>query len=216
MFLELKRLYVPPGERVLLRDVSWQEFEEVLRELGDGRAARLSYSYGVLEIMTPLPEHEKVKGLLGEFVRIIVDELGWECEPFGSTTFKSERMDQGVEPDESFYFQNTELVRGKDKIDLTVDPPPDLTIEVDITSRTRFDNYLLLGVPELWRYDGHRLQINLLQEGVYLESKVSSIFPMLSLVDRIPEMIRPCKVLGRSATVRAFRSWVREQLNKAE
>ncbi|PSB10001.1 hypothetical protein C7B61_01125 [filamentous cyanobacterium CCP1] len=58
MLLELGRLEGPPGHRLLLRDVTWQEFETRLKELGDRRGARLAYEYGTLEIMTPLPEHE--------------------------------------------------------------------------------------------------------------------------------------------------------------
>ncbi|MGK7872091.1 MAG: Uma2 family endonuclease [Xenococcaceae cyanobacterium] len=215
MLLDLKGWTVPPGQRLLLKDVNWQEFEQILEELGENRSAKISYSKGTLEIMTPLPEHEKAKGLIGEFVRILLDELAIDCEPFGSTTFKSENMDRGVEPDESFYIQNQEVMRGRDRIDLTRDPPPDLAIEIDITSRTQFDNYERLGVPELWRYNGKRLQINVLQNGKYVESQVSPTFPTLPLVDKIPQMIQQSKRIGRSAAIKAFRTWIKEEIGKS-
>lgn len=213
MLLELNRLSVPPGQRVLLKDVSWQEFETILEELGEHRATRLAYSQGTLEIMNPLPEHEKSKGLIGDFVKILLEEFQLDCEAFGSTTFKRQDMAQGLEPDESFYIQNHTLMIGKDRIDLTIDPPPDLAIEIDITSRTPFNNYETLRVPELWRYDGRRLQINLLQDGKYIESLTSPNFPGLPLAEKIPQFLEQSKTIGRSPTLRAFRAWLQEQLN---
>ena len=100
MLLELKKLSVPPGDRLLVKDVTWQEFEQILEELGERRAARISYSNGILEIMTPLFSHENTKVLIGDCVKILLDELGLDYEPSGSTTFKNEQMSQGVEPDE--------------------------------------------------------------------------------------------------------------------
>jgi Uma2 family endonuclease len=155
MLLKLQQIIVKPGQEMLLKDVSWQQLENILEEMGEKRAARISYSNGWLEIMVPLPEHEKDKEIFGEFVRILLDKLQIDFEPFGSTTLKNERMRQAVEPDACFYIQNQAAVIGKNRIDLTVEPPPDLAIEIDITSRTRFDNYEILEVPELWRYTQH-------------------------------------------------------------
>jgi Uma2 family endonuclease len=124
-------------------------------------------------------------------------------------------MNQGVEPDESFYIASRNAVIGKNKIDLTVDPPPDLAIEIDITSRTEFDNYQALGVPELWRFrrDG-TLQINVLREGKYVESKISPTFPNLP---DLPEMIAQCiqqsKVSGTSSALRNFKAAVKQLLS---
>lgn len=103
--------------------------------------------------MTPLFTHANAKVQIGIFVVILLDALQLDYKLSGSTTFKNKQMQQGVEPDESFYIQNCLAIRGKERIDLTVDPPPDLAIEIDITSRTQFDNYQLLGVPELGRYN---------------------------------------------------------------
>ena len=99
MLLELKRISVPPGQRVLLHDVSWQEFEAILEDLGEHRAARIAYNNGTLEIMTPLPEHERSKGNIGDLVKALLEELDIEFCPLGSTTFKNQEMTKGIEPD---------------------------------------------------------------------------------------------------------------------
>jgi Uma2 family endonuclease len=126
----------------------------------------------------------------------------------GSTTFKNEAMAQAIEADECFYIQNEAIVRGKDRIDLTIDPPPDLAIEIDITSRTRFDNYESLGVPELWRYNGKTLEINVLQQGSYVTSDKSSQFPTIPVIEEIPRYLKNRKTAGINAT--AFRTWIRK------
>ncbi|MUG97123.1 Uma2 family endonuclease [Scytonema sp. UIC 10036] len=209
--LQLRQLSVPPGHRVLFHDVSWQEFEAILEELGEHRVSRLAYSRGTLEIRMPLPKHEKTKVLIGDLVKILLEELSMDCEPFGSTTFKREDMVQGVEPDDSFYIQNYARMIGKDRIDLTVDPPPDLAIEVDVTSKTQLDVYEALSVPELWRYEDGKLQINILQHGKYVESQISQIFPDLPIFEVIPQFIEESKTIGRSLTLRKFREWIGKQ-----
>ncbi|MBW4666870.1 MAG: Uma2 family endonuclease [Cyanomargarita calcarea GSE-NOS-MK-12-04C] len=210
--LQLQQLSVPPGHRVILHNVNWQEFEAILEELGEHRATRLAYSQGTLEIRMPLPKHEVAKVLIGDLVKILLEELEIDCEPFGSTTFKREDMASGVEPDDSFYIQNHARMIGKERIDLTVDPPPDLAIEVDVTSKTQLNAYEALGVPELWRYEDGKLQINLIKDGKYIESEISATFPNLPIFLAIPRFVEQSKTVGRSPTLRAFRLWVREQI----
>jgi len=212
MLLELKRLTVTPGQRLLLHDVSWQEFEAILEDLGEHRAARIAYNQGILEIMTPLPEHEKHKIYISNFVETLLEELDIDFCPLGSTTFKNELMQQGIEPDNCFYIQNEAAVRDKDRLDLRFDPPPDLALEIDVTSRTNKSVYEALGVPELWRFEKGKLQINVLREGKYVETETSSIFPNFPLTQVIPEYLNKCKTTGRNQTMRAFRNWVKEQI----
>jgi Uma2 family endonuclease len=212
MLLELRKINILPGDRVVLTDISWQEYEQILEELGEHRSAKLSYSNGILEIMTPLFIHENTTGLIGDFVKVLLDELELDYELSRSTTFKNQQMNQGVEPDDSFYIKNCLKIRGKERIDLTVDPPPDLAIEIDITSRTQFDNYQILGVPELWRYNGKRLQINLLQNDKYVESQNSSIFPNFDLVNKIPQLLEQSKQIGSARILKEFRAWVKEAI----
>ncbi|GET37624.1 Uma2 family endonuclease [Microseira wollei] len=212
--LQLRQISVPPGHRVLLHDVSWQEFEAILEELGEARASRIAYSQGTLEIRMPLPEHEVNKEFIGDMVKILIEELEIERQCFGSTTFKRKDMDQGIDPDQCFYIQNYAIMIGKKRIDLTVDPPPDLAIEVDVTSKTQLDAYEALGVPQLWRYENGKLQINVLRDGKYIESEISPTFPNLPIVEAISQFVQQSITMGESATLRAFRKWVREQIQK--
>ncbi|MGL4621754.1 Uma2 family endonuclease [Chroococcidiopsis sp.] len=210
MLLELNQIIVPPGQQLLLKNISWQMYENILSELGEGRAARINYYQGMLEIVTPLPEHEIGKVMIGDLVKALLEELDIDFWSLASTTFKNEAMAAGVEADDCFYIQNEAVIRGKKRIDLTVDPPPDLAIEIDITSRTRFNNYEALGVTELWRYDGQSLEINVLESGKYVKSNTSRNFSQFPLVDAIPQYVEQSKVVGRNATMKAFRNWVRE------
>lgn len=211
MLLKLKQITVPPGQRVLLSDVKWQEFEAILEDLGDRRVSRVAYDNGILEIMTPLPEHESNKKLVSDLVKAILEELDIEFCSLGSTTFKNEAMNKGIEPDNCFYIQNEAVVRGKNGLDLTVDPPPDLALEIDITSRTHPSIYEALGVPELWRFENGQLQINVLRECKYVQCESSPIFPKFPLIEVIPQYLNQCRTLGRNKTMKAFRVWVREQ-----
>jgi Uma2 family endonuclease len=212
MQLAFNQIVIPPGRNLLLKDIDWSTLEELLEELGETRAARISYSRGMLEVMVPLAQHEEGKEIIGDLVKIILEEMNIEFRALGSTTFKNEQMAQAIEADACFYIQHEAVVRGKKRIDLTVDPPPDLAIEIDISSRTRFDNYEKLGVPELWRYDGEHLEINVLQNGRYVTSATSIHFPQFPLVEAIPQYVKQSQSVGRNATMKAFRAWVRSQL----
>jgi Uma2 family endonuclease len=121
-------------------------------------------------------------------------------------------MTQGVEPDACFYIQNQALVLGKNRLDMNIDPPPDLAVEIDLTSRTPLENYRLLGVPELWRYGEQGLQISILQNGKYVESDTSPTFPDLPIVDLINQYVQQSQVVGSSQAIRSFKQWVQDNL----
>ncbi len=156
-------------------------------------------------------KHEVAKVIIGDLVKIILEELEIDCECFGSTTFKGQDMNSGIEPDDSFYIQNHLQMIGKQKIDLTIDPPPDLVLEIDVTSKTQLDAYLALGVPEIWRYENDKLQIDILQNGKYIESEISPNFPNLPILEIIPQFVEQSRLIGRSPTLRKFRQWVKQQ-----
>ena len=212
MLLEVKRIIVPPGQTVLLENVNWSEFEAILEDLGEHRSSRIAYDRGKLEIMTPQLEHEVNKEHISDFVEILLEELDIEFCPLGSTTFKNQIMFKGIEPDSCFYIQNEAKVRGKDRLDLAVDPPPDLALEIDITNRTHPEIYQSLGVPELWRYKRDELQILLLVDGKYIESDKSTNFADFALIEVIPQYLIQCRTEGRNKGIKAFRNWVREQI----
>lgn len=213
MLLKLKQLSVPSGNKVLLTDVKWEEFEDILEDLGEDRSTRIAYQGRTLEIMTPLPEHETGKVLIADLVKTLMQELDIDYWPLGSTTFKNELMQQGIEPDDCFYIENEARVRGKKRIDLSVDPPPDLALEIDVTSRTHPSIYEALGVPELWRFEKGKLKIYLLEDGKYVESQKSKNFPNLPLIEAIPEYLERCSTVGVNKTLNGFRAWVREQIS---
>ena len=212
MLLELRQLKIQPGQQLLVEDVNWQQFESILAELGERRASRLSYSSGRLEIMVPLAEHQKAKEIIGDMVKILLEARQIAFESLGSTTLKNERMSQAVEPDTCFYIQNQAAVIGKNRLDMSVDPPPDLAIEIDLTSRTQLDNSQILGVRELWRYARRGLQINVLQAEQYIESDVSPTFPNIPIVELVNQYTQQSLVAGRTRAIQAFKSWVGENL----
>lgn len=210
--LQLRQIEVQPGQHLTLREITWDNFEAILRDLGEHRATRVAYYQGCLEIKMPLPEHEKAKILIGEFVKILLDELGLDWEPYGSTTFKRREMAAGIEPDDCFYIQNAARMVGKQRVDLATDPPPDLAIEIDVTSTTQIDAYAALGVPELWRYSDGKLEIFVFQSGVYLPVETSPTFPNLPVLEGILEFLKIGATAGATAARRGFRQWLRSAI----
>ncbi|OCR00859.1 hypothetical protein BCD67_24350 [Oscillatoriales cyanobacterium USR001] len=204
---------IPQAEqRVLLQNISWQFFESLLVELGDNRSSRLSYHQGNLEIMTPLWEHENPNRKIEAMIIAFVDELNFNIEMGGSVTLKRSERNAAKEPDSCYYIQNEARVRGITKLDLTQTPPPDLAVEINITSSSlnQFDIYADLGVAELWRYDGEQIKFYQLQNGEYIECDRSPTFPTLSPT-KVDEFLAQCQTLGVTAAVRQFREWVRNQ-----
>jgi Uma2 family endonuclease len=149
----------------MLHNVSWETYARLVAERGDRRVPRFAYDRGELEIMSPSTEHESVAYFLGLLVALFAGETGVNAYGVGSTTFKREDLERGFEPDSCFYVQNEERIRGKSRIDLDVDPPPDLVIGVDITSPSpaKFPIYARIGVREIWRHDGERVSIFVLR-----------------------------------------------------
>jgi Uma2 family endonuclease len=203
----------PPEQIVQLSGISWQTYETLLAEIGD-RQIRLTYNRGNLEIMVPSPEHERFKTIMGRFVETLAEELDVRIEPLGSTTFKRPEL-SGAEPDECFYIQNISAVKGKKRIDLNQDPPPDLVVEIDITSRSEntLQVYADLGVPEVWIYNGSRLRINRLENGEYVEGELSLAFPSLPILE-IVRFLEQAETMDYLELVKAFRNWVKSQIQQ--
>jgi Uma2 family endonuclease len=190
----VSQLDLAPGSVVTIPNISWVEFESILEELGEKRSARVAYSKETLEIMVPLPEHERPTDLISDIIKILLKSAGKKYEPFGSTTFKREGA-AGIEPDASFYILNYQRMIGHRRI-LQNDPPPDLAIETDVTSKTTIDAYLAIGVPEVWVYAIGRLRIYLLQDGGYVESDISPNFPEIAIAQLIPATIERAWLVG--------------------
>lgn len=214
--LQLRQIRVPEGQTIEIQNVSWSEFEDILQDLGEERNTRIAYSNGVLSIMAPLPAHETSKASLGDFVKILLEELDRNYLSLGSTTFKTKQMKKAVEPDDCFYIKDFEQVLGKSKLDLNVDPPPELAIEVDLTSKTQVEAYEGLGVAELWRYDSGKLRIDCLQEGRYVEVEQSAIFPTWLTKRALEESVRRALSVGQGKANKEFRKWVTENIESVE
>jgi Uma2 family endonuclease len=212
--LQLNQIRVSPGQRVQLERVSWSEFEAILAELGEGRSTRIAYCDETLEMMAPLPEYETAKVFLGDFVKALLNELEIEWISLGSTTLKQQLMAAGIEPDDCFYIQSCQQMVGKTRLDLAIDPPPDLAIEVDLTSKTQISAYEALKVPEVWCYDNGSLKFFVLEKGRYIEAQFSPNFPDLPLLECLPQFIQRGQTEVMSAVQRSFRQWMREQITR--
>ncbi len=211
--IEVNRILIIPGHSILLTDVTWNEFESILLDLGEHRASQLTFDRGTLEIMVPLPEHEYFKSAIADLIAQLAEELGIEYERLGSTTWKHKGGMAGAQPDECFYIQNLDAIRGRLDIDLNTDPPPDLVLEIDITNKSldRLPIYARLGVPEIWRYDKGELKIYHLVNMEYLGSSTSLAFGNFPVKD-IPSFVQQNIMTGRAALKRAFSIWVRERV----
>lgn len=202
------KILTPPEEKITLSGISWQTYETLLKELSH-RRLRLTYNRGTLEIMAPSPEHELYKKVLGRFVETIAEELEINIYPLGSTTFQRPQL-SGAEPDECFYLQNLNVVKGKKRLDPDQDPPPDLVVEINITSSSinRFQVYADLGVPEIWLYNGETFKIYQLQNQRYIECDRSLAFPNLPIPE-IYQFLQQADTVDYLELVREFRRWVK-------
>ena len=210
--ISLNRIKISPGQRIYLPDISWEEFEQILLELGEKRITRIAYCAGELEIWMPLPEHERIKVLISNLLVVLLEELDLPWESLGSSTFKNSSMKTGIEPDDCFYIKNCQTILGKKRLDLEVDPPPDLAIEIDLTSPTRLGAYEALGVPEIWRYQQGKLSIFILVDGHYVESVTSSLFPTLPINEEFTRILDRSSEILMSEARKEFRQWVRKNL----
>ncbi len=205
------------ANRFLLKNISWQTYEALLKDVESQPGLRLTYDQGILEIMTPLAPHERNSRLIGRLVEALTEELNIEICSLGSLTCKREDLARGLEPDECYYIQNEPVIRSLEQIDLNQDPPPDLAIEIDITSSSinRLALYAALGVPEVWRYDGSRLIIYQLEGGEYRVCDRSSTFPLITSSEII-RFLELRKSNGETTLIRLFREWVRNQVQQGE
>jgi Uma2 family endonuclease len=208
---------IPPfeGSHLVLHGITWEMYEKLLEIFAEHPKLRMTYYKGTLELMTPLPEHERYSWTLARLIIVLSEELGIEIRGLKSSTWRSQPKAVGKEADECFYIQNEVRVRNKLKIDLKVDPPPDLAIEIDTTNSSidKMAVYAELKVPEVWRFDDRKLIINILTENSYIESENSLAFPDFP-VKEIVQFMQLDAQKGENARMREFREWVRSQLQK--
>jgi Uma2 family endonuclease len=211
--VQTPRTQALPASQVLrLSAIDWPTYTRLLNILSPWRV-RLTYDRGELEIMSPSYLHEKSGGFLGRLVEAYTEELGLPIATGKSTTFRRRSPRKGIEADECYWIANEHRVRGKARIDLRNDPPPDLAVEIDITrsSLNRMGIYAALNVPEVWRFDGKTLTFNVLQpDGTYAVVAKSRAFPALSSADLLPFLALQGQ-MDENAIIRQFRAWVRQR-----
>lgn len=197
---------------VILQGVSWQTYECLLADFEDSHAAHFTYDQGVLEILVPSIKHEEPNRTLALLIEMLALEFDIDVRNLGSTTFKRGDLSRGFEPDTCFYIQRVAQVRDKDDIDLTVDPPPDLVIEVDIThpSLNKLPLYAAVGVTEVWRYDGASVTIHTLVQDAYISSKTSHVLPGVTSAI-LTQFIAESRELRRPDWLRRVREWAQSQ-----
>jgi Uma2 family endonuclease len=191
-----------------MEDVSWDLYQRMLDEIGDGNT-RLTFDNGRLEIMSPSRFHERVKTVLGRLIETYGDALEIVVEGAGSTTFKRKDLLKGLEPDECYYIAHAEEIEGRDDLDLTIDPPPDLVIEIDLSHPgvARQPIYAAMGVPEIWKYDGSKVIPLHLNDGQYIAAEQSLAFPELPM-KVVNEIVQLALTKTQSAAMASFRKWL--------
>ncbi|HZS07878.1 MAG TPA: Uma2 family endonuclease [Blastocatellia bacterium] len=207
--------HLPEGTALRADDVSWEEYEQLLEDLGPSYSVRIFYDQGRMEISSPVSAHEKPTKVISRLVNVLSDELDIDIESLGSTTLKRQIEEAGAEPDDSFYIQNASAIIGKLDVTLEHDPPPDIVVESDHTSSSldKFAIYAALGVPEIWRITKRQVRIWLLEGNVYNESPVSRAFPFLP-AQTLNEFLARGLAEGERKAARAFREWVRGNRQK--
>ncbi|MBP5974316.1 Uma2 family endonuclease [Brasilonema sp. CT11] len=205
----------PPieGSHLVLYNVNWEMYEQLLEIFAQRPIPRMTYYQGTLELMTPLPEHERYGWTFGRLIIILCEELGLEILGLKSTTWRSKPKAAGKEADECFYIQNEAVMRGRIKIDLTVDPPPDLALEIDLTHSAinKMAVYAELKVPEVWRFANNQLTIHILTEFGYIESETSLAFGSFP-VKELVQFLQLDSEKGENARMKEFRAWVRSRI----
>jgi Uma2 family endonuclease len=174
---------VQSDQRVVLRNVTWDTYARLLHEQQDQSSPRLTYDHGTLEIMSPIPLHEQYKRAFESIADLISDATGIEIDSsFGSSTFSREDLERGFEPDTCLYIQNAEVVRGKPRLDLTTDPPPDVVVEIEISRPAvpKLSIFEQFGVPEVWRFNEEQVQILVLNADGYTAASASRALPMIT------------------------------------
>lgn len=203
----------PAPQRFVSRGISWEEYQRI-SDAFPQRHLRLTYDRGTLELMTISAEHSFLSRLLHDMVRILARAVGTRRRSCGDMTCDRQDLDRGFEPDECYYLTNEPAVRGKMDLDFTIDPPPDLGIEIDVTSdsRNRLPLYAALGIGEVWRFKNERISFLCLQDpSTYVEAERSRLFPFLSPADIEAILVRRTQT-DEDTLLDDFEAWVRRQL----
>lgn len=199
-------------QRVVLRGISWDTYERMGNESQTANV-HITYDRGDLELMSPSPFHDRCAHLFQLLIGVYAEENEISVCGYRTTTFRDVKLRQGLEPDNCYYVQHADTMEGKSEIDLNVDPPPDLAIEIDLTHPTvsKLPIYAALGVPELWLYDRDSLVVMTLNANrTYVSTEGSKAFPKLSLANFV-KFLKVGEQLNDTSVVRQYRQSLRQQ-----
>lgn len=202
--------HLPKGTKLTAESVSWDEYEQLLKDLDQSHAVRIFYNHGKMEINAPNFPKVRIGQILRTLIAAISDQLDIDIESLGSSTLKSQMSKAGAEPDASFYIKNAALIHGSLDLDLALDPPPDIVIESDYTSSSldKFSIYASLAVPEIWHIANQYVSLWKLENHSYVEVEKSPSFPFLS-ADKLNEFLVQGIQEGERKAAKSLREWIR-------
>lgn len=179
------------------------DYEEILARLGDRSIPRIRFRDNHILLMSPLPEHGKEISIIVDLVKALLRHQNRDWDSFHPITLRYGK-EAGLEPDACFYIENYQAILGKRKLDLSIDPPPDLAIEMDVTSFTRIEDYIPLAIPEVWIYKQNKLNIYQFENNIYIATDTSRVFPDFPLLEIIPKYVNRAWSVGSSVALREF------------
>ncbi|MDJ0581767.1 Uma2 family endonuclease [Crocosphaera sp.] len=179
------------------------DYEQLLKQLGDRSIPRIRFRDNHIFLMSPLLEHAKEIDVISDLIKALLRYQEKDWQSFHPITLKYGKR-PGLETDACFYIDNYKAILGKRKLDMSIDPPPDLAIEIDVTSFTNIENYITLKIPEVWIYKINELNIYLFRDNSYIESNTSLIFPDFSVREIITQYVDRAWQVGSSVALREF------------
>ena len=196
------KIDLPPGT-LLHFPGTIADYEQILEQLGDRAIPRIRFQDNQIILMSPLPEHGNEIDVLSDLIKAILRHQGKDWHSFHPITLRYGK-EAGLEPDACFYIENYQAILGKQKLDMSIDPPPDLAIEIDVTSFTRIKDYISLAIPEVWIYKKGELNIYKLANNSYLATDTSQIFPDFPVKQILPKYVNLAWSVGSSVALREF------------
>lgn len=198
-----EKIHLPAGAVVRL-PATWQEYQTLCQQRGDAVLPRMKYRHGEVLLMAPLPRHGRDASLIADIIKALLDHLQREYDAFTPVTMELPEA-SGIEPDYCFYIDHWRAVSGKERIDWGVDPPPDLVVEIDVTSFSDVRDYLPYRIPEVWLLRNQTLLIYQLQDLEYVSQTASRYFPGMHLPEIVARCLHVAYERNTSMAIRALK-----------
>jgi Uma2 family endonuclease len=197
------KIQLPAGAVVRL-PATWQDYQKLCQQRGDGSIPRIKYHSGEILLMSPMPKHGRDAHLIANVITTLLDHTEREYDAFTPVTMELPE-EHGIEPDYCFYIDNWQAVSGKERIDWKTDPPPDMVLEIDVTSYSDVNDYLPYRVPEVWLFRKNQLLVYQLQDTEYLSQTQSQYFPDINLQDMVSRCLQVAYERNTSAAIRELK-----------